>query len=95
MMLTDFKEMFSIFENTITNIVVNGVFLQFNDRGRIVSQVSQLYTSQTEFARITDNLRNDFAKLEKTCKVLPPVSYAIAKSEIRRFSGDDNLISTP
>lgn len=91
MMLTDFREMFSIFENTITNIVVNGVILQFNDWGNIVSRVCQLYTNQSEFLRITDNLRNDFAKLEGTCKVLPPVSYAVSKSEMKRFVIDDNI----
>ena len=29
-MLTDFKEMFSIFENIVTSLVVNGIILQFN-----------------------------------------------------------------
>lgn len=93
MMLTDFKEMFTIFENTITNIVVNGVILQFNDRGGIVSKVNHLYTNQTEISRITDNLRNDFAKLERTCQVLPPVSYSVAKSDVKRFAVEDDINS--
>ena len=93
MMLTDFKEMFTIFENTITNIVVNGVILQFNDRGGIVSKVNDLYTNHTEISRITDNLRNDFAKLEGTCQILPPVSYSVAKSDVKRFTVEDDINS--
>ena len=90
-MLTDIKEMFSIFENQITSLVVNGFILQFNDKGDIISKVSQLYTNQAEVSRITDSLRNEFAKLESTSKVLPPISYSIAKNEKRTFSIDDNV----
>lgn len=89
-MLTDFNEMFSIFENLITSLVVNGNILQFNDKGDIISKASQLYTNQAEVSRVTDNLRNEFAKLENTSKPLPPVSYGIAKNEKKTFSvGDD------
>jgi len=90
-MLTDFKEMFSIFENIITSLVVNGIILQFNDNGDIVSKARQLYTSQAEISHIADNLRSEFAKLENTSKVLPPISYSIAKNEKRTFSIDDNI----
>jgi cell division protein FtsL len=90
-MLTDFNEMFSIFENLITSLVVNGNILQFNDKGDIISKASQLYTNQAEVTRITDSLRNEFAKLENTSKALPPVTYSIAKNEKRTFSIDDNL----
>ena len=90
-MLTDFKEMFSIFENLITSLVVNGIILQFNDKGDIVSKASQLYTNQAEVSRVTDNLRNEFSKLENTSKPLPPVSYGIAKNEKRTFSIGDNM----
>ena len=89
-MLTDFNEMFSIFENQITSLVVNGNILQFNDKGDIISKASQLYTNQAEVSRVTDNLRNEFAKLENTSKPLPPVSYGIAKNEKRTFSVGDN-----
>ena len=89
-MLTDFNEMFSIFENLITSLVVNGNILQFNDKGDIISKASQLYTNQAEVSRVTDNLRNEFAKLENTSKQLPPVSYGIAKNEKRTFSVGDN-----
>lgn len=89
-MLTDFKEMFSIFENLITSLVVNGIILQFNDKGDIVSKASQLYTNQAEVSRVTDNLRNEFSKLENTSKPLPPVSYGIARNEKRTFSVGDN-----
>jgi len=89
-MLTDFNEMFSIFENLITSLVVNGNILQFNDKGDIISKASQLYTNQAEVSRVTDNLRNEFAKLENTRKPLPPVSYGIAKNEKRTFSVGDN-----
>ena len=90
-MLTDFKEMFSIFENLITSLVVNGIILQFNDKGDIVSKASQLYTNQAEVSRVTDNLRNEFSKLENTSKPLLPVSYGIAKNEKRTFSIGDNM----
>ena len=82
--------MFSIFENLITSLVVNGNILQFNDKGDIISKASQLYTNQAEVSRVTDNLRNEFAKLENTSKPLPPVSYGIAKNEKRTFSVGDN-----
>lgn len=90
-MLIDFNEMFSIFENQITSLVVNGVILQFNDKGDIISKASQLYTNQAEVSRITDCLRSEFAKLESTSKVLPPINYSIAKNEKRTFSIDDNV----
>lgn len=90
-MLTDFKEMFSIFENIITSMVINGTIIQFNDKGDIVSKIGRLYTNQTEVSRITDYLRNEFTKLEGTSGPLPPVSYGIAKNEKRAFSIDDNV----
>lgn len=90
-MLTDFKDMFSIFENIITSLVVNGIILQFNDNGDIISKTSHLHTHQTEVSRITDNLRSEFVKLEKTSKALPPISYRIAKNEKSTFSINDNI----
>lgn len=90
-MLTDFNEMFSIFENSITNIVVNGVLLQFNDKGHIISKVSQLYNNQAELSRVTDNLSYQFKRVESTCKMLPPVSYGVSKSEKKCFQVDDNI----
>lgn len=91
LMLTDFKEMFNIFENTITSLVVNGTFLQFDDSGNIVSRVSQLYTNQTEISRIVNHLRDEFDRLEGKSKPLPPISYGIAKNEIKTFSIDESV----
>lgn len=90
-MLTDFKEMFSIFENIVTSLVVNGIILQFNNRGDIVSKANQLYTNQAEVSRVIDDLRCKFAKLENTSKVLPPVSYYIPKNKNKSFSIGDNI----
>lgn len=90
-MLTDFKGMFSIFENAITSMVVNGTIILLNDKGDIVSKVGRLYTNQTEVSRITDYLRNEFTNLDGTSRPLPPISYGIAKNEKRTFSIDDNV----
>lgn len=90
-MLTEFKEMFTIFENAITSLVVNGIFLQFNDNGDIISKVAQLYTNQTEIFRIAEYLRVEFTKLEGTSKPLPPINFGIAKNEKKTFSVDDDI----
>jgi len=94
LMLTDFKEMFSIFEKTITNLVVNGNLLQFDDKGNIVPTVQHLYLEHAEISHFSKYLRNEFARLETSCKVLPPISYEIAKDEIRKFpiSNDEDEI---
>ena len=89
-MLTNFKEMFNIFENAITNLVVNGIILQFNDKGDIISKTTQLYTNQTEVSRITEYLRAEFTKSEGASKPLPPTNYGIAKNEKRTFSVDND-----
>lgn len=90
-MLTDFKMMFEIFQSTITNLVVNGVILQFNNQGNIISKISQLYANKMEVMRITDYLRHEFEKMESSSKNLPPVSYSIAKNEKKFFSIEDSI----
>lgn len=92
-MLTKVGNLFSLFEETITNLVVNGHILEFNDRGDIVSKVDKLYEKQQEVNRATEMIRNGILQLDTDCKKLPPVSYGLANNESKSFSADDDHAS--
>ena len=92
-MLTKISDLFSLFENTIANLVVNGDILEFNDQGDIVSKIDKLYEKQQEVDRATEMIRNGILKFESDCKQLPPVNYGIANNEAKSFSVDDDNTS--
>lgn len=88
-MFKNLKALFSLFENAFTNLVVNGVILEFNDKGDVISKVNQLYEKQDEVDRITGLLHNAMSQFDNDCVKLPPVSYAVSVTDIKDFTDTD------
>lgn len=89
-MLKNIKALFSLFENTFTDLVVNGVLLEFNDKGDVITKVNQLYEKQNEVDRITNLLHNAMSQFDNDCVKLPPVSYGISVTDVKDFTDTDD-----
>lgn len=89
-MLTDFKALFSAFEDVITYLVANGHILQFNEHGDIISKTDQLFKEQSDVSHVTDFLHQEIDKLQSKSQLLPPINYSIARNEHRSFTIDDD-----
>ncbi len=87
-MYTDFVSLFSIFENSFTNLVVNGEIVGFESKGNIISKVLRLKDKVNEIERVSRFIRGEIGQLVSLH--LPPVDYSIADGEIKSFSITDN-----
>ncbi len=81
--------LFSLFENTISNMVSEGQLIHFSDNGEITTSVDRLYLNKEEIDLLAESLRAGFSRIGPDTKHLPPVSYAIAKDSVKDFSIDD------
>lgn len=90
-LITDFSQLFNIFEDTITNIVVKGELLEFTDDGNLSTKVSQLYTNTDELQRISDYLNTQLSSVSKYTEKLPPQNYAVSSSDWKNFTIDDEV----
>ena len=95
-MLTNFKSLFELFENTFTNVVFSGEILTFNEKGNIKSNLSKLEEKSYEVERIVSLLQSKLITFENTCKNLPPVNYGVSSQESKTYSinQDENEILT-
>ena len=84
------EQLFGIFEKAVTDLVVNGVILQFNEKGEIISKVSNLFEEQQEIERISTVVLSEIDKQKHATKRLPPVSYGTSSHECKLFSITDN-----
>jgi len=77
------KTLFTVFENTVADLVARGIILQFDDNGKITSKISYLSQQQQEVERVATILNHDISGLE--ARKLPPVSYGISNTAVKRF----------
>ena len=82
---------FEVFENVISNLVYEGSIINYNDQGRIVSNLDDITISKQEFEKLTNVLRHNFDQLEKHSAILPPVSYGISKDSEKSFDIKDSV----
>lgn len=83
--------LFSLFENTISNLANKGMLIHFNEQGELVTNVERLYLNREEIELLTELLRAGFKGLESIMIPLPAVNYGIAKDSCKNFVVDDNL----
>ena len=81
--------LFSLFENTISNLVTNGKLIHFNEQGDLVTCVEKLYLNREEIDLLTESLRAGFKRFEAYSATLPAVSYGTSKDSCKDFVVDD------
>lgn len=92
LMLTDIKGLFSIFEDATNRLIGDGKILYKNREGDLCNSDLNFY--QKEAADIIAYLNSRILELEATAKKLPPLSYSIANTEMKKFSIDDDPTET-
>ncbi|MGM9851459.1 MAG: hypothetical protein ACI306_04880 [Muribaculaceae bacterium] len=90
LMLKRIDNLFSIFENTISDLVTKGNLIHFNEQGDMVTSVDQLYLSIDEIDNLTESLIARFNMLEGYVAPLPAVSYSTSKDSCKVFDADDD-----
>lgn len=91
MMFSNISNLFSLFENTVAEIVTRGNILKFNEQGEIVPSTSSLANVQQEVNVVTSIIRNGIDGMEAYTKSLPSVNYSISIDEKKAFAyGDHN-----
>ena len=88
-LISDFGYLFDIFEDAITNIVVQGEILEFTNDGALSTKVNQLYTNADELQRVADYLNSKLSSLGRYAEKLPPVNFSVASNEWKNFSFDE------
>ena len=81
--------LFSLSENTISNLVTNGKLFLFNEQGDLVTCVEKLYLNREEIDLLTESLRAGFKRFEAYSATLPAVSYGTSKDSCKDFVVDD------
>ncbi len=89
LMISAFKRMFKMFENTIETLLVSGSILHLTKEGQLEA-VGNLVLQEEDVSLLRDRLSTDFAKLEQWSNALPPVDYAISSAESRIFSIEED-----
>lgn len=91
LMLNAIERLFLLFENTVSNLVIKGQLIHFNEQGEIVSYVDKLYINNEEINLITETLRARFNQLRNSITPLPTESYGTAKDSVKDFTITNDL----
>jgi hypothetical protein len=86
----DYEGLFTLFEEAITHLVVEGKVLGFDESGDVVPVVDWLYQASTEIGRASERVLNQLQRMEAAFVKLPPVNYATASAETRVYTLEDN-----
>lgn len=86
----DYKSLFSLFEETITYLVVEGKVLEFDESGDVVPAVGWLYQASAEINRASERILTQLQRMEGAFVKLPPVNYATASAATRTYALDDS-----
>lgn len=88
--LSRFDTLFSIYEDTISQLVCQERLLRFNKEGSIESPIESLNTLQNEIGILKESLNTRLRQLNNITSPLPPVKYGTSKNSIRTFTILDN-----
>lgn len=90
-LISDYKKLFSIFEDSVSFLLSRGVLLEMSDKGNVVSSVKSLYQHKAEVYWITDYIKSQLLVVEKDKIVpLPPDDFSINVNESKSYSIDTN-----
>lgn len=84
-------DLFSLFENTISNLVNKGMLIHFNEQGDLITSVEKLFLNQEEITLLTEALRAGFSRFESYTTSLPATNYGISKDSFKDFVVNDNI----
>lgn len=90
LMFNRIEGLFSLFENTISNLVSKGMFVHFDEQGNLVTSVEKLYLNKEEIQLFTESFRAGISRFKTYCPSLPAVSYGTSKDSKKDFVIDDN-----
>ena len=82
--------LFSLFENTISNLAANGQLIHLNEQGYLDTSVGKLYFNREEIDILTESLRAGFNRFENNSAPLPAVNYGTSKETCKDFVVDDD-----
>ena len=84
------KDLFSIFEKTLEELVTTGSIVCFSQDGKIVPSQRQLREQEEDIDTISIKLSSEFNNASKSYK-LPSVDYSVAKDSIKEYSINDDI----
>lgn len=90
-MFSEIGKVFPIFENAVSDMVVRGEILHFNNQGELTSSVLNLNEKRQEIERITSVIENQVLSLEVYSRKLPPVNYATSISDSKYFQDSSRM----
>lgn len=91
LLLARIDGLFSLFENTISNLVTKGRLIHFDEQGEIVTRVEKLYINREEISLLAESLRAGFNRFENSVVSLPAISYGTVKDSVKNFVVEDDL----
>lgn len=86
----EYRNLFSLFEDAITKMIVSGNVIEFTLDGNITSHCDHLHLVTSEFKSIASEL----GAILNSCvfEQIPPINYAINKNASQSFNYDDDGI---
>lgn len=84
------KDLFSIFEKTLEELVTTGSIVCFSQDGKIIPSQRQLREQEEDIDTISIKLSSEFNNASKSYK-LPSVDYSVAKDSIKEYSINDDI----
>ena len=84
------KNLFDVFEDITTNIVVRGDIIQLNNQGNLISAISNLTDKSHEVDRIISYCQTEMAKMSSCCQLLPNIDYSTSDNDINNFRDTDS-----
>ena len=89
LLVTRIDTLFSLFENTVSELITEGQLIHFNEQGDIVANVDKLFLNREEVDMLSESLRAGFNSIHDVT-ALPPVSLENAKDSLQSFVIDDD-----
>jgi hypothetical protein len=91
LILTKLDGLFSLYENSISNLVTNGQLIYFDEKGDLVTNVERLYLNREEIDLLTQAFRSGFLHFKDFIQPLPAVNYGVSKDSVKNFSIEDDI----
>lgn len=89
-MFTKVADLFTVFEDALSELVFNEKILQFDEFGQIFPLVRSLSDDLRELSRITKLVQDDLTTVESTVQKLPAVNFGVSKNDVKKFSDSDD-----
>lgn len=85
-LITNFGNLFALFENTISTLSEHGYLIGYDDYGNIVGNTSRLYNNPEEIDIVVTTLKHGIDKLSTNASKLPAENYSVNKNAVKSFS---------